>query len=165
MSRFEIVISYRPRIPIDLISMFVFHCPFVSHFHALHQEIRCRIAMSNEGYKRSADLYCSHRDFQVSDLVMVWLHVRSLGPYKVLNNIGPNIDVLDIPTNLEISPTFYVKTLVPYYSHSIPDPEPSVVTQTFVLQFPQPMLHLPLVTTCRRRLRLHLRIRSFLLDG
>lgn len=109
MSLLEIVIFSRPRVLIDFLSMFAFHCPFRSssalalHFHSSHQEIRYRIIMSNERSKRSADLHCSHRDFQVGDLVIVQLHVRSLGLYKVLN-IGPNICVLDIPATLEIKP-------------------------------------------------------------
>lgn len=95
MSRFEMVMFSRPRVPIDFISMFAFPCPFEStlalHFHSLHQEIKHRIVMSNERYKLSADLHCSHRDFQVGDLVMVRLHVRSSELYKVLNNIELNI--------------------------------------------------------------------------
>lgn len=77
LSPFEIVTSYRPRAPIGLIPMSVSHRPFesasafASHIHALHQEIRRRIAISNERYKQSVNLDCSHREFQVGDLVLV----------------------------------------------------------------------------------------------
>lgn len=141
--------------------MFAFHCPFESastlvlHFHSSHQEIRYRIVI-NEKYKKLADLHCSHRDFQVVDLVMVRLHVRSLRLYKVLNNIGPNVCVLDIPTTLEIDPIFFVEILVSYHSHSIPDPQPSTVTQTLVFQSTQPMPLLPSVIACREEIEVML---------
>lgn len=67
----EIVTFSRLRVPIDFLSMFAFHCPFeyasvsalALHFHSSHQEIRYKIVMSNEGYKQSANLHCSHCDF------------------------------------------------------------------------------------------------------
>lgn len=57
MSPFEIVTGYRLMAPIELIPMSASHHPsesafaFVSYIHSLHQEIRCRIAISNERYK------------------------------------------------------------------------------------------------------------------
>lgn len=158
MSLLETILFSTPRVPIDFISMLVFHCPFEFasalplHFHSLHQEIKRRIAMSNERYKWSTNLQCSHRDFQVGDLVMVRLHVRSSRFYKVLNKIGPNTYVLDIPTTLEIRPTFHVETIVPYHSHFILDPQPSTVIQTLVLQPSHPMPLLPSGTTCREEI-------------
>lgn len=157
ISLFEIVIFCKARVPIDLISMFAFHYPFENasilalHFHSLHQGIRCKIAMSNERSKQSADLHHSHHEFQVGDLVMIQLHVSS-GHYKVLNKIRPNAYVLDIPTNLGTNPTFHVETLLPYHSNSIPDPQPSANTQTLVFQPPQPMPLFPSITTCREEI-------------
>lgn len=142
MSLLEIVLFSRPKVPIGFISMLAFCCPFeyrsalALHFHSLHQEIKRRIAMSNERYKQSTDLHYSHSEFQVGDLVMIRLHVKSSRLYKVLNKIGYNTYVLDISTTLEINPTFQVETLVPYHSHFIPNPQPSTVTQTLVLQSP-----------------------------
>lgn len=143
MSPFEIVTGYRPKALIDLILMSASQRPsesvsaFASHLHVLHQETRRRIAMSNENYKQSADLHRLHRKFQVNDLVMVHfrteryppevpqkLHVRSSGPYKVLNKIGPNAYVLDILTGLGISSSFNIEDLISYHDHSTPDFEP-----------------------------------------
>jgi hypothetical protein len=87
---------------------------------------------------------------------MVRLHVRSSAFYKVLNNIGPNICVLDISTTLEISPIFLVEILVPYHSHSITDPHPFEVTQTLVLQSPQPMPLLSSVIACKEEIEVML---------
>lgn len=61
LSPFEIVTSYKPRTPIDLIPMYVSHRPsepafvFASHIHSLHDEIKKNIALNNEGYKQSTD--------------------------------------------------------------------------------------------------------------
>lgn len=140
--------------------MFAFHCPFgfafalALHFHSLHQEIMRKIAMSNEKSKQSANLHCSHRDFQVDDLLMIRLHVRSLEPSKVLNNIRPNACVLDISINLEIRTTFHVETLVPYHSYSIPNRESFAVTQTLIFWSPQPMPFLPSVTNCKEEIEI-----------
>lgn len=64
MSPFEIATNYKPRAPIDLISMSAVHRPsesassFAQHMHSLHEEIKRRITLNNERYKRLADSHC-----------------------------------------------------------------------------------------------------------
>lgn len=59
MSPIEIVIFCIPRAHIDLIPMSASQRPsesasaFASHIYALHQEIRHRVALSDERYKES----------------------------------------------------------------------------------------------------------------
>lgn len=54
MNPFEIVTSYKPRVPIDLIPMLATHRPseststFVQHIHSLHEELRRKIILSND---------------------------------------------------------------------------------------------------------------------
>jgi len=42
------------------------------------------------------------------------LHARSVGPFKVLQRVGPNAYVLDLPLDLGLRSTFNVKDLVGY---------------------------------------------------
>lgn len=42
------------------------------------------------------------------------LQARSVGPFKVLQRVGPNAYVIDIPPDYGISSTFNVKNVVAY---------------------------------------------------
>lgn len=61
MRPFEIVTGYKPQAPIDLIPMSITHrsselaSAFAHHIYALYEEIKRRITLNNERYKRSAD--------------------------------------------------------------------------------------------------------------
>ena len=62
-SPFEIVTGFSPRQPIDLIPLPADYKPsnsaqdFANHIRSLHEDIRQKIALSNEKYKISADLH------------------------------------------------------------------------------------------------------------
>jgi len=43
------------------------------------------------------------------------LHARSAGPFKVLQRVGPNACVLDLPHDFGINSTFNIDDLVAYH--------------------------------------------------
>jgi hypothetical protein len=50
------------------------------------------------------------------------LHARSAGPFKVLQGVGPNACVLDLPLDFSINFTFNIADLVAYQKqHPIPN--------------------------------------------
>ena len=50
------------------------------------------------------------------------LHARSAGPFKVLQGVGPNVYVLDLPLDFGINFTFSTADLVAYQKqHPIPN--------------------------------------------
>ena len=80
LSPFEIVTSFKPKQPIDLVPMARHNSRvsdsvsvFASHIRALHEKIRGKIMKNNSDYKASADLHCRLRIFNVRDYVIVHL--------------------------------------------------------------------------------------------
>ncbi|PRQ29559.1 putative nucleotidyltransferase, Ribonuclease H [Rosa chinensis] len=133
MSPFEAVYGHKLKAPIDLIPMTVSHRPsqsaneFASHIHELHAKINRRINRSNEQYKKAADVHRAFKEFSAGDFVMVRvrperfskgkakkLQARSIGPFKVLQKVGTNAYVLELPPEMGISSTFNVEDLLPY---------------------------------------------------
>ena len=94
----------------------------------LHHEIRRKIILNNENYKRAADEYRHEKEFGEGEMVMVRikpgrlpqgairkLHARNTDPFKVLKRIGPNAYLLDLPSDMGISSIFNVEDLILYY--------------------------------------------------
>ena len=72
MSPFEVVRSYEPRQPIDLIPMAPHHIRmsesaalFASHIHDLHKEISNQIQKNNANYKAYVDLHRKAHEFNI----------------------------------------------------------------------------------------------------
>jgi len=141
MSPFEVVHGYKPKKPLDLLPMSL-HArvsesakSFAHRIQDLHIEITKQIQASNAQYKLQADLHRRHNEFNMGDYVMIqirpeWfpsgasrkLHARSAGPFKVLQRVGPNAYVLDLPHDFGISSTFNIEDLVAYHKPlPIPD--------------------------------------------
>jgi len=141
MSPFEVVHGYKPRKLLDLLPMSL-HArvsesaeSFARRIQDLHIEITKQIQTSNAQYKLQADLHRQHNEFNVGDYVMIRirperfssganrkLHACSAGPFKVLQRVGPNAYVLDLPYNFGISSTFNIEDLVAYHKPlPIPD--------------------------------------------
>lgn len=129
-SLFEIVTGFSPRQPIDLIPLPDDSKPsnsaqdFSDHIRSLHEDIRRKIALSNEKYKISADLHRRHQEFHEGDYVMVRvalerfpehavrnLHARSIDPFPVTRKLGADAYMLDLPPTLSISPVFNIADL------------------------------------------------------
>jgi len=94
MSPFEVVHSYQPRQPINLIHMAHHHIRmsesaalFVSHIHDLHKEISTQIQKNNANHKAYADLHKKTHEFNVGDYVMVRIRPKRypLGTVKKLH--------------------------------------------------------------------------------
>ena len=119
MSLFAIVHGYKPRKPLDLLLM-SFHAKvygstesFACRIQDLHIEITKQIQVSNAPYKLQVDLHRQHNEFNVGDYIMIQirpkrfpsrtnqkLHARSVESFKVLQQVGPNAYVLDLPQML-----------------------------------------------------------------
>ena len=136
---FEVVYGHKPKAPIDLIPMAISHRPsesateFAHHIHELHTEINRRINKSNAEYKKVADVHRVSKEFSVGDFVMVRvrperfskgvakkLQARSIGPFKILQRVGTNAYVLELPPEMGISSTFNVQDLLPYREPEVP---------------------------------------------
>jgi len=134
MSPFEVVHGYKPRKPLDLLPM-SFHArvsesaeSFARRIQDLHIEITKQIETSNAQYKLQADLRRRHNEFNVGDYILIRirperfpsganrkLHAHSAGPFKVLQRVGPNAYVLDLPYDFGISSTFNIEDLIAYH--------------------------------------------------
>ncbi|KAH7537757.1 hypothetical protein FEM48_Zijuj03G0126800 [Ziziphus jujuba var. spinosa] len=135
-SPFEIVTEMLPRKPIDLVPLPLVARPsaeaetFGRHIQEIHDDIRRKIALSNESYKAHADLKRKFAEFNEGDMVMVRirperfprgtykkLHSRNVGPYKILKKISSNAYVLDLPKDMGISNVFNIEDLSSYEGH------------------------------------------------
>jgi len=97
--------------------------------HKLHKKINDENKWSNVKPALRADSRKIFKNFNVGDYVMVrtypkqfpsgtvkMLHVRSAGPFKILNKLNYNTYVINLPKDYGISCTFNVNDLVNYNS-------------------------------------------------
>ena len=79
-SPFQIVNSYPPRTPIDIVPLLLYMYVsepaenFAKHIHDLHAEIKRKISLSNEEYKLVADVHRISKEFNIGEYVMVRIH-------------------------------------------------------------------------------------------
>jgi hypothetical protein len=110
----------------------------VDHLNALHQVLRQELTIAQERMKRNYDAHTDPApDLQVGQ--KVWLSARNiitkrrskkldykqLGPYTILEKYGSSAFRLDLPSQMEIHPTFHVSLLHPYKENNIPDRIPA----------------------------------------
>ncbi|XP_054809675.1 uncharacterized protein LOC129311378 [Prosopis cineraria] len=141
MSPFQIVQGFNPKQPIDLLPIpLTFHISesaksFANRLHDLHAEIRRKLATSNDQYKLSANTHRRFQSFEIGDYVMARihlerypkhafkkLHARATGPFRIIKKLGPNAYLLELPSDMAISPVFNVKDLMPYRGTFEPSP-------------------------------------------
>ncbi|KAF7144488.1 hypothetical protein RHSIM_Rhsim04G0004700 [Rhododendron simsii] len=122
--------------PIDLVPLPIQAHPsaeaeaFSQHIRDIHDDVRRKIAISNESYKQRADLRRRFAEFDEGDMVMVRvkperypkgvykkLHSKSAGPFKVLKKISSNAYVLELPDDMGISNVFNIEDLTRYSGH------------------------------------------------
>ena len=83
-SLFQIVNSYSPLTPIDLVPLPPHMCVseiaenFAKHIHDLHVEIRQKISLNNEEYKLAADVHRRSKKFNVGEYVMVRIRPKRI---------------------------------------------------------------------------------------
>ncbi|XP_038697971.1 uncharacterized protein LOC119995522 [Tripterygium wilfordii] len=138
-SPFEAAYGFQPKAPLDLHSLPRKLRPsevaleFADHFKSVHAEVKRRIILSNDKYKKSADLHFRHEELQVGDWVLVRLraerfpsgsyhklHARRAGPYQVKKQRGPNAYLVELPDTLKISPIFNIEDLTLIQSPTSP---------------------------------------------
>ncbi|KAK8926504.1 hypothetical protein KSP39_PZI018227 [Platanthera zijinensis] len=94
----------------------------------IQTETRLKLLESNAKYKAIADKHRREQIFQVGDLVMVFLRKERLpagphhklmpkkfGPFPIVRKINDNAYVVDLPPEFNISKTFNVSDLSPFY--------------------------------------------------
>jgi hypothetical protein len=134
MCPFEIVYGLLPRAPMDLMPLpsskkVNFDAKQCAEFILkLHETTKQNIERMNVKYKLAGDKGRMQLMFEPRDLV--WLHLRKErfpdlrksklmaradGPFKVLEKINDNAYKLDLPVNFEVSPTFNIADLKPYF--------------------------------------------------
>ncbi|GAV59615.1 hypothetical protein CFOL_v3_03146 [Cephalotus follicularis] len=94
----------------------------------MHVQVHKQIIKQNEQYKRRVDKHCKRVVFKEGDLV--WIHLRrerfpvgrfgklkprADGPFKVLQRINDNAYKIELPGEYNVSGTFNVANLSPYY--------------------------------------------------
>jgi len=155
LSPFEVVTGIKPKVPIDLIPLpspsrsSEAAIDFLTHLQDIHMEVRRKLTLSAESYKKNADIHRHHVEFQEGDLVMIRirpegfvkgtyhkLHHRSAGPFKILKRLGSNAYHIELPSPLQLSPIFNVEDLTKYVGHhdgpSEPIPSPPVRLPSYV---------------------------------
>jgi hypothetical protein len=131
---FEVVYGYKPASVTELIPLPVpakAHpkaLDMVTHMQQVHCEVKERIEASNAKYKTKADQHRRQVAFKEGDLVWVTLtkdrhpagpfvklHDRKVGPCRVLKKINENAYKVELPAHLQVSNSFNVQHLTPYY--------------------------------------------------
>ena len=91
-------------------------------------EVIASLLKSQESMKRSADKNRIDHEFRVGDLVTLSmknvastrpsakLDFKRVGPFRLMERIGPNTFRLQLPENMKIHDTFNVKLLEPYHA-------------------------------------------------
>ncbi|XP_042485263.1 uncharacterized protein LOC122065530 [Macadamia integrifolia] len=80
---------------------------FLRHITVVHADVRCCIAVSNDGYQATSNRHCRYVKFQLSDLVMVRIPPERFSP--------------ELPPTLKINNVFNVADLTIYLGHHSDD--------------------------------------------
>ncbi|KAG7556876.1 Integrase catalytic core [Arabidopsis suecica] len=135
LSPFEVVYGFNPLTPLDITPLpqpvyssaeGVTKADFVKK---LHQRVKENLEKKSEKNKEHADKHRKKLTFEPGD--WVWLHMRKErfpkerksklsprgdGPFRVLEKINDNAYKIELPGELNISPTFNVADLSPFHA-------------------------------------------------
>jgi len=94
----------------------------------VHKEVRERLEKAIASYKVATNQHCRKKLFIVGDLVMIHLRkerfpmgtfnklkAKKMEPFRIKHKVGDNDNVIDLPWELHISPTFNVVDIFEYY--------------------------------------------------
>ncbi|KAA0063264.1 Transposon Ty3-G Gag-Pol polyprotein [Cucumis melo var. makuwa] len=133
-SPFEVVYTSLPRVTFGLA-----HLPsavdvsmeakaMVDHIFKLHQEVKNHLELANDSYKAATNTHKRLKEYQVGDLVMVYLYKsrfpshhskmtnKHIDPFQILERLDPNAYRLDLQANIIINPSFNISDLSPYHA-------------------------------------------------
>ncbi|KAA0054062.1 serine/threonine-protein kinase TIO-like [Cucumis melo var. makuwa] len=108
-SPFEVVYTSLPRVTFDLVNLcFVVDVSMeaeamVERIFKLHQEVKSHLELPNDSYKIATNSHERFKEYQVGDLVMVYLRKsrfsagyhskmtkKRMGPFQILERLNPN---------------------------------------------------------------------------
>ena len=134
-SPFEVVYTSLPRVTFDLanlpsvVDVSMEAEAMAERISKLHQEVKSHLELANDSYKTAANYHKRFKEYQVGDLVMVHLRKsrlpaghhskvtnKRMGPFQILERLGPNAYRVDLRANMRINPSFNVANLSPYYA-------------------------------------------------
>ena len=142
-SPFHIHTGQNPNLPVNLLPLpntgpnSTEAITFATNLAALHQQVYDRLTTYNNKIKSVVDEHRHLREFQVGDMVMVWLrperytsenahklHPRAAGPFQVRGKINANAYDIATPPDWKIPATFNICDLVPYWGRMEVPTEP-----------------------------------------
>ncbi|KAA0058886.1 DNA/RNA polymerases superfamily protein [Cucumis melo var. makuwa] len=100
----------------------LFEKPWLTVFPS--QEVKDYLEFISDSYKTVANSHKHFKEYQVGDLVMVYLLKSryptggggTIGLFQVLERLGPNAYRLDLPATMRINLSFNVSDLSPYHA-------------------------------------------------
>ncbi|KAJ0076309.1 hypothetical protein Patl1_34864 [Pistacia atlantica] len=130
---FKVVYGFRPSTPLDVNSLPLPPRPseaaldFSSYMRDVHDECKRRLTFHANSYAASANAQCKDRQFNEGDMVLVRLrpecfppgsftklHAHRAGSFRVTKKLGTNAYVMDLPSDLGISPVFNIEDLTEF---------------------------------------------------
>jgi hypothetical protein len=133
MSPFQIVYGMHPRGVYELINLGKQELrsadveDFAEHMQKLQEDVKQKLQERSSKYKQREDLRRRQVEFQIGDLVMVYLRkerfpigtynklkLKKIGPCRILRKFSANAYEVKLPENIGISPIFNVADLYPY---------------------------------------------------
>ena len=132
-SPFQVVYGWSPTHVVDLAPVSSVPNPapdafdVVEYMRDIHRQVRAKLVERYESYKTFVDQGRRDVQFQVGQLVWVYLrperfpvgtynklNPKKYRPFKVLRRLGPNAYLLELPDDWHISPIFNVSDLYDY---------------------------------------------------
>lgn len=125
MSLFKIVFGMHPREVYEIKNLGKHEIrsakveEFAEQMQKLHEDVKQRLQESSSKYKKMADMRRKEKEFQTSDLFMVYLRkegfpvgiykklkLKNIGPCRILRKFSANSYEIELPEGIEISPIF-----------------------------------------------------------